>query len=77
MISLDILDFLLYDHNEEPELQPHESQFGLNIPNLTADHVSHGKDLEPHVTPAHQEDGALEVEKNDKPSGYDTGNKLT
>ena len=77
MISLDILDFLLYDHTEEPELQQHESQFGLNIPNLTADHVSHGKDLEPHVTPAHQEDSALEVKKNNEPLGYDTGNELT
>ena len=77
MIFLDILDFLLYDYTEELELQQHESQFGLNIPNLTADHVSHGKDLEPHVTPAHQEDSATEVGNNDEPLGHDTGNELT
>ena len=75
-MSLDILDFPLYEWSEESELQQHESQFGLNIPNLTLDHVSHGKELEPHVTTSPQIHNEMKEEMEDDPVEYDTGNDI-
>ena len=52
LISLDILDFPLYKRSQQCELQPNESQFSLNIPDLKTDNISHGKELEQHITKA-------------------------
>ena len=74
MISLDILDFPLYEWPKESELQQYESQFSLNIPNLTLDHVSHGKELEPHVTPALHIDSESEEENMEEPNDFSESN---
>ena len=75
MISLNILDFPLYERPQESELQQNESQFSLNIPNLTVDHISHGKELELHVTPALHIDS--ETEDEGEPSDFSESNDFS
>ena len=73
-MSLDILDFPLYEWSAESELQQHESQFSLNIPNLTLDHMSHGKEIEPHVNPSRQIDSEPEEESKGEPTDFGDSN---
>ena len=74
MISFHILDFPLYKRPKESELQQHESQFSLNIPNLTLDHISHGKELELHITPALHANCESEEENEEEPNDFGENN---